>query len=463
VATRASSPPASTGPPPPPAAAPITHSNLAYFSRIRVFSLDDGSPIHTMTTCDQPFTALSCSPGLLFAGACDGAVWLWELPSLSLRAVIEDDAEQSSVTDVCFSALHNVFVVGSASGFLRLYSSTSLNLLHARRITNIVSFNGVDSSSNVLSVDALSQQSQGHAVAALGCSPSSIVVLSPPFVSASSSAAAAAAVGASAAAPHTSSSRPSSAPAFLPIPVTLASSSQTSPHKGSTSQQQQQHTHHSHHYQPDSSDDECPRPRPLPSPSAHAPLSRSGATQPHAAAAAASAAPSHKPSSFAPPPRSTSTVSVTSGFSGVSSVPHAAEASVHATPAAAALARSLRPAFDTPSQANFGDPNRLAAQLAHATLSATGAIPAPSAAALPQGPNSTLLLRQQLKELQHDVRAVAASKIAERERTVIGASAASAVPTYKPQDSVYGGLVAVELPQSRVQKKRVVPPQITPE
>jgi hypothetical protein len=121
----------------------------------------------------------------------------------------------------------------------------------------------------------------------------------------------------------------------------------------------------------------------------------------------------------------------------------------------------MRPAFDNPSQANFGDPNRLAAHLAQATLSATGAIAAPSASALPQGPNSTLLLRHQLKELQHDVRAVAASKIAERERTVIGAAAA--VPTYKPQDSVYGGLVAVELAQSRVQKKRVVPPQITPE
>jgi hypothetical protein len=136
---------------------------------------------------------------------------------------------------------------------------------------------------------------------------------------------------------------------------------------------------------------------------------------------------------------------------------------VHATPAAAALARSLRPAFDNPSQANFGDPNRLAAHLAQATLSATGAIPAPPASTLPQGPNSTLLLRHQLKELQHDFRAVAASKIAERERTVLGASAAAAVPTYKPHDSVYGGLVPVELPQARVQKKRVVPPQITPQ
>jgi hypothetical protein len=144
-------------------------------------------------------------------------------------------------------------------------------------------------------------------------------------------------------------------------------------------------------------------------------------------------------------------------------VPHAVEPSLHPAPAAAALTRSLRPAFDNPSQANFGDPNRLAAHLAQATLSATGAIPAPSASALPHGPNSTLLLRQQLKELQNDVRTVAASKIAERERTVIGASAAAAVPTYRPQDSVYSGLVPVELPHARVQKKRVVPPQITPE
>jgi hypothetical protein len=156
-------------------------------------------------------------------------------------------------------------------------------------------------------------------------------------------------------------------------------------------------------------------------------------------------------------------VSVTSGFSGVSSVAHAVEVSAHGNPSAAACTRSLRPAFDIPSQANFGDPNRLAAHLAQATLSATGNISVPAASALPQGPNSTILLRHQLKELQNDVRSVAASKIAERERSTIGASAAAAVPTYKPQDSVYGGLVPVELPRSRVQKKRVVPPQITPE
>jgi hypothetical protein len=144
-------------------------------------------------------------------------------------------------------------------------------------------------------------------------------------------------------------------------------------------------------------------------------------------------------------------------------VPHAVEPSLHATPAAAAFTRSLRPAFDNPSQANFGDPNRLAAHLAQASLSAMGANPPPSASALPHGPNSTLLLRQQLKELQNDVRTVAASKIAERERIVFGTSAAAAIPTYRPQDSVYSGLVPVELPQARVQKKRVVPPQITPE
>ncbi len=439
-----------------------------------MFSLDDGAPMHTMTTCDQPFTALSYSRDHLFAGACDGAVWLWELPSLSLRAVIEDDAEQSSVTDVCFSALHNVFVVGSASGFLRLYSSTSLNLLHARRISNIISSNGVESDSKVLSVDVALQPSKGPAVAALGCSPSLVVLLSPPFVSASSTAAAGAAAAAAAsgsavaaASSHTST-QPSTAPAFLPIPVTLVSSTQTSPLKGSGSheqqlQQRQQHSHHS--YQPDSSDDECPRPRPLPSPSSHPPLSIPAAAQSHKtlSAAVSGAAPTNKVSSFPAAPRSTSTVSVTSGFSGVSSVPHAVEPSLRATPATAALARSMRPAFDNPSQANFGDPNRLAAHLAQATLSATGVIPAASASALPQGPNSTLLLRHQLKELQNDVRTVAASKIAERERTVIGASAAAAIPSYKPQDSVYGGLVPVELPQSRVQKKRVVPPQITPE
>jgi hypothetical protein len=142
-------------------------------------------------------------------------------------------------------------------------------------------------------------------------------------------------------------------------------------------------------------------------------------------------------------------------------VPHAAEPSLHAAPVAAAFTRSQRPAFDNPSQANFGDPNRLAAHLAQATLSATGAFSAPSASALPQGPNSTLLLRQQLKELQNDVRTVAASKIAELERSVI--HSAAAIPTYKPQDSLYSGLVSVELPQARVQKKRIVPPQITPE
>jgi hypothetical protein len=431
--------------------------------------------MHTMTTCDQPFTALSCNPDLLFAGACDGAVWLWELPSLSLRAVIEDDAEQSSVTDLCFSALHKVFVVGSASGFLRLYSSASLNLLHARRISNIISSNGVESDSKVLSVDVALQPSKGPAVAVLGCSPSLLVLLSPPFVSASSTAAAGAAAAVTtsssavaAAVPHTST-QPSAAPAFLPIPVTLVSSTQTSPLKGCGSheqlQQRQQHSFSHHSYQPDSSDDECPRPRPLPSPSSHAPLSTPAAAHSHKTSSAASAgvAPTNKVSSFPPPPRSTSTVSVTSGFSGVSSVPHAVEPSLRATPATAALARSMRPAFDNPSQANFGDPNRLAAHLAHATLSATGVIPAASASALPQGPNSTLLLRHQLKELQNDVRAVAASKIAERERTTIGASAAAAIPSYKPQDSVYGGLVPVELPQSLVQKKRVVPPQITPE
>ncbi len=256
-----------------------------------------------------------------------------------------------------------------------------------------------------------------------------------------------------------------SVPSFLPIPISLVSATQTSHHGDTTSQthQQQQLAHHS--YQPDNSDDECPRPRPLPSPSAHASLSRPSAAQAHSVSSAAPAAtaPSHKLSSNPPPPRSVSTVSMTSGFSGVSSVPHAVEPSVHLTPASAALARSLRPAFDNPSQANFGDPNRLAAHLAHATLSATGAIPAPAASTLPQGPNSTLLLRHQLKELQHDVRAVAASKIAERERSVIGASAAAAIPTYKPHDSVYGELVPVELPQARVQMKRVVRPQITPE
>lgn len=426
-----------------------------------------------MTTCDQPFTALSCSPSHLFAGASDGALWLWDLPSLSLRAVIEDDAEQSSVTDMRFSSLHSVLVVGSASGFLRLYNSTSLNLVHARRMSNIVSSNGIENDSKVFSVDVALQPTRGPAVAALGSSCSSIVALSPPFNTASSAATGAQAAAAPFSASGTATgqplapSQPASVPSFLPIPISLVSSTQTSPPKDSALQrkqmhQQQQLAHHS--YQPDNSDDECPRPRPLPSPSAHTSLSRPGAAQAHtvSSAAPALAAPSHKLSSNPPPPRSVSTVSVTSGFSGVSSVPHAVEPSVHATPASAALARSLRPAFDTPSQANFGDPNRLAAHLAQATLSATGAIPAPSASTLPHGPNSTLLLRHQLKELQNDVRAVAASKIAERERTVI-ASAAAAVPTYKPQDSVYGGLVPVELPQSRVQMKRVVRPQITPE
>jgi hypothetical protein len=423
-----------------------------------------------MTTCDRPFTALSCSPGHLFAGASDGALWLWQLPTLSLTAVVEDDAEQSSVTGMCFSSLHGVLAVGSANGFLRLYHSTSLNLLYARRLSDIISANGVESDSKVFSVDVALQPSRGPAVAALGSSCSSIVALSPPFNSSSSAATAGSAISVPAIAPGMTtslplaSSQPASASSFLPIPISLVSSTSTDSVLHSRQMHQRQQAAH-HSYQPDNSDDESPRPRPLPSPSTHASFSRPGTAQAHTLSSAAPAvtAPPHKLVSNPAPPRSVSTVSVTSGFSGVSSVPHAVEASVHVTPTSAALARSLRPAFDNPSQANFGDPNRLAAHLAQASLTATGALPAPAASALPQGPNSTLLLRHQLKELQSDVRAVAASKIAERERTVISASAAAAVPTYKPQDLVYGGLLPVELPQSRVQMKRVVRPQITPE
>ncbi|XP_026150647.1 WD repeat, SAM and U-box domain-containing protein 1 [Mastacembelus armatus] len=74
--------------------------------------------------------ALTPDSSLLLAGACDGTVALWDLPSNTLRRCTA--VSEASVVACCFSPCGHMFVTGCTYGDLKLWD-VDVSLLHAKK------------------------------------------------------------------------------------------------------------------------------------------------------------------------------------------------------------------------------------------------------------------------------------------------------------------------------------------
>ncbi|CAK6954098.1 WD repeat%2C SAM and U-box domain-containing protein 1-like [Scomber scombrus] len=74
--------------------------------------------------------ALSPDSSLLLAGACDGTVALWDLPSKTIRRC--SAVSEASIVACCFSPCGQMFVTGCTYGDLKLWDA-DISLLHAEK------------------------------------------------------------------------------------------------------------------------------------------------------------------------------------------------------------------------------------------------------------------------------------------------------------------------------------------
>ncbi|XP_070694025.1 WD repeat, SAM and U-box domain-containing protein 1-like isoform X2 [Pempheris klunzingeri] len=75
--------------------------------------------------------AMAPDSSLVLAGACDGTVALWDLPSRTLRRC--SAVSEASVVACCFSPCGQMFVTGCTNGDLKLWDLMDIDLLHAEK------------------------------------------------------------------------------------------------------------------------------------------------------------------------------------------------------------------------------------------------------------------------------------------------------------------------------------------